>query len=389
MTTHGPGDRVDLAYIVPRLTIDDASHFSHLPALLGALATRRRVAVIAERADDGIAITGVEMFVQRRADGNRLARMMELATIARRLKRRGCHVFFVRISVTAGLALGLACPLIGARLYYWTSGQPRRTLPGWTSRPWRRLMGEAGLLPFRAVLALAHRVVTGPERMVDVYEQDFGVRRSKMLVLYNDVDLERFGRAQTGDAASVRRAYGLPADGPLALYVHRLTRKRGCFDLIDAVERARTEVPDLCCLIVGDGPDLGALRQQVADRGLGAVVAVPGPIPNSELPDVYAAADLKVMPSHSEGLPRVLLEAMAAGLPIVATDVGGVADVLGDRQQAFIVPPGDVASLARLIVTLVRDPALRSALAAENRERVRRYSTPAVADMFVERVLET
>ena len=68
---------------------------------------------------------------------------------------------------------------------------------------------------------------------------------------------------------------------------------------------------------------------------------------------------------------------------------GGVADVLGDRQQAFIVPPGDVASLARLIVTLVRDPALRGALAAENRERVRRYSTPAVADMFVERVLET
>ena len=116
-------------------------------------------------------------------------------------------------------------------------------------------------------------------------------------------------------------------------------------------------------------------------------VSLVGARPNDEIASYLRAADLFILPSLSEGSPRVVIEAMACGLPIAAFDVGGVRDLLGPLQQDCVVRRGDLEALAATIRRLVTDPHLCEELRQENLREVRRFSTDEVARMFVERIV--
>jgi glycosyltransferase involved in cell wall biosynthesis len=384
VSTAGQDGSIDVAYVVPRLTAGDDSHFAHLPALLEAVGRLCRLAVVAERADHPpVEIRGVPVVVQQHADRFRLVRMLELVRIARHLRKHGCRRFFVRISVTAALTLAVAGPLLGITVYYWTSGDPVRILPPWSRRPVARLFGEARLLPFRLTLRLVDRVVTGPERMLAFYQRTFGVRPARCVLLYNDIDVDRFATTPP-ETGAVRRRFGLPETGTQLLFVHRISRRKGCFEVAPLMERLPSDVH---CLMVGDGPHAAEVRADLAARGLEPRVRLAGAVPNPDLPPICHAADIAIVPSHEEGFPRVVLEAMAAGLPVVAYDVGGLRDLLGSGQQSFVVAPGDVDAFAAAVGRLAADPTLRARLGNENVERVRRYDTSRVAGMFVENIV--
>jgi glycosyltransferase involved in cell wall biosynthesis len=121
-------------------------------------------------------------------------------------------------------------------------------------------------------------------------------------------------------------------------------------------------------VIVGDGPDRSAVEAEVRRLGLDSVVRLAGV--RNDVAELLAAADLFVLSSRSEGLPLSILEAMAAGLPVVASSVGGVPELVVDGETGLLVPPGDPRSLARAIERLLADAALRGRLGAAGRARV-------------------
>jgi glycosyltransferase involved in cell wall biosynthesis len=168
----------------------------------------------------------------------------------------------------------------------------------------------------------------------------------------------------------------------LVLFLGRLERNKGVFDLLDAVSRAQKQIPDLRLVCAGDGDIESATRyaEKVSVRG---AVSFPGWIGPAEKQSLMDRAAVCVLPSYAEGLPMSLLEAMACGLPVIATDVGGIPDLVADGVSGLLYTPGDIATLERLLCGLMRDPELgkRMALAARETVRLRFDAASAVAQL--------
>lgn len=164
----------------------------------------------------------------------------------------------------------------------------------------------------------------------------------------------------------------------IVLYLGRLERSKGIFDLLDAVSALRAAIPGIRLVCAGDG-DLESVARYAERLGLAHALSLPGWIGPAEKQSFMNRAAVFVLPSHAEGLPISLLEAMAAGVPVVATEVGGIPDVVTDGVNGFLFEPGNIATLERLLRRLMRDPQLGTRLAAAARETVRlRFSADRV-----------
>jgi len=163
------------------------------------------------------------------------------------------------------------------------------------------------------------------------------------------------------------------AGGFQVLFVGRLVERKGVNHLIEAIAR----IPDARLVVIGDGPERQALEAGTRDLGLGSRVDFRGRVSDDELRATYAASDALVLPSildargDTEGLGVVLLEAMSYGVPVVASDIGGITDIVEHNQSGLLVPPGDSAALAQALERLSRDAALAQRLGAAGEQRVR------------------
>jgi len=171
-----------------------------------------------------------------------------------------------------------------------------------------------------------------------------------------------------------------PAECRRLLFLGRADRKKGVFVLVDAVARLVPEFPDLTLVVAGDG-DLRALRSHGERAGLGERLEVLGWIDPERRQEELRRAAAFVLPSYGEGLPMALLEAMAAGRPVVATRVGGIPEVVGHEQEGLLVEPGDVPGLTSTLRRLLADAALRGRLGRQARDKVAAgYSREIVLD---------
>ncbi len=174
----------------------------------------------------------------------------------------------------------------------------------------------------------------------------------------------------------MRRLDGLqptpsPNGAPVLLFVGCLGRRKGAFDLIEAMKRVHARHPDAGLRLAGPPEfphELPALRSAIASAGLEKVVEIVGECGPPDLMRELGRAHAYVLPSYREGLPMSLLEAMAAGLPPVTTPVGAVAEVVKDGVNGSLVQPGDVTALAESLSALLGDPLLRKRLGAAARE---------------------
>lgn len=193
------------------------------------------------------------------------------------------------------------------------------------------------------------------------------VPENKLLVIPNGVDVERFQAGRFG-RESVRNQLGLPDGAVVVGTVARLAEPKALHILIEAVVQVSKSLPQVRLVIVGDGPLRGDLERCVADRGASDRVLFTGL--RSDIPEVLAAFDIFALSSISEGLPVSLLEAMAAGKPVVATRVGGIPEVVSDRREGLLVPSGDPKALAGAIHELACDPELACRLGQQASEKV-------------------
>ncbi|HEU6453785.1 MAG TPA: glycosyltransferase [Gemmatimonadaceae bacterium] len=188
-----------------------------------------------------------------------------------------------------------------------------------------------------------------------------------------------------GQRATLRNELGIAEDELLLVAVGNLYPVKGHAVLLRALGELRRSgvVADVRwrLAIAGRGEEEEKLRALATEEGLAERVTLLGF--RSDVPDILAAADLFVMPSLSEGLPLALVEAMAAALPVVVSDVGGVSEVAVAGREAILVPPGDVARLAEGVSTLLSDPAARAALGAAARARaVRDFSVSTMCEAY-------
>jgi len=222
------------------------------------------------------------------------------------------------------------------------------------------------------LLARVSFCVTAPSAEVELAIRRYDhVAAQKVVRLVNCIDLDRINSDL--DVATAKHKLGLEPDDVVIGTVGRMEEQKGHGILLHAFAALRglpgISVSSLRLLIVGDG----RLRQATEARAsqLGIVDACRFPGSMTRMADVYRAIDIFVMPSLWEGLSLAMLEAMAAGLPLVATDVGGVRDVLGDNLHGRLVPPGDPTSLAHALAELLLNTQLREELATSASQCVR------------------
>ena len=198
-----------------------------------------------------------------------------------------------------------------------------------------------------------------------------GVPENRIVVRHNSVK-----PFQAPDAERVQaiRA-GLPPDTPILLVVGRLSHEKGHADLLEALHLLRERTAErFHAVFVGDGPEEERLKAARHRLGLENQVTMAGL--QHDMRPYYAVADAVVMPSHSEGSPNVLLEAMSAGVPVVATRVGGVPEIVTDEDSALLVESRNPEAMAGAIQRMLEDEALRNRLAQNARRLAEEKYSP-------------
>jgi glycosyltransferase involved in cell wall biosynthesis len=248
----------------------------------------------------------------------------------------------------------------------------------------------APLLPAGLLRGLARRfsrrqcnaldAVIVPSRAIEHRLGEYGVT-TPMHVLPTGISLST--PVEDG-RETFRERHGIDPARPVALFVGRVAHEKNIDYLLDVVDLARAWVPDILLVIAGEGPARDSLRRSVAERGLQACVQFIGYMDRqSELPACYAAADVFVFASRTETQGLVLLEAMAAGLPVVALAEMGTVDILGAGRGA-VVPEDNPYAFALAVADVLRDPARRHALSADARVYAADWSETALAGRMAE-----
>ena len=234
----------------------------------------------------------------------------------------------------------------------------------------------------RVTLPRASRIITvcGPfARQL----ADLGVSPEKISVVHSSVAAASAPRAE--DVSELKARLGVGEGERVVLSVGRLSREKGHVGLVHSLEHLRRIAPALRfkLIIVGEGPERERVEATASSLGLSESVVFAGHA--SDVRPYYAVADVLALPSHSEGSPLVLLEAMAAGVPVVATLVGGVPEVATDGETALLAAPHDPAAFASALARLLADASLARALASKAAAHVaERFSPEARARSLVE-----
>ncbi|HYJ78786.1 MAG TPA: glycosyltransferase family 4 protein, partial [Longimicrobiaceae bacterium] len=218
-----------------------------------------------------------------------------------------------------------------------------------------------------------------PSAEMGAHARDFGIPAERIHFLPNGIDTLAFRPAAPDERAALRRALGVEGDGPLVLYVGRLSPEKGPSVLLDAWERVAATAPGARLALVGGGPEAAGLRARLAGSPAASSVHLHGP--DHDTARWFRAADLFVLPSLREGLSNALLEALGCGLPVVSTRVSGSVDAFAAADLGELATPGDAAGLAAALSRLLADPGRRLACGAAARElAVREYALERVVD---------
>jgi len=215
--------------------------------------------------------------------------------------------------------------------------------------------------------------ITAVSRMVAIELEEYGLYANRIPVIGNGVDEKTF--IPSHNKNRIER---------YVLYTGVLRARKGLFDLVKCAQIICNERKDVKFVICGRGPFLNKLHKYVHEMGLQKTVIFLGYVPRATLIETYQNATVQVIPSHYEGLPTVLLEAMSCGLPVVATDIGGNNEVISSGVNGLLIPPKSPVELAQAILLLLDNPELRERLGDAARKTIEyRYTWVKIAERIL------
>jgi len=346
--------KVKLVYILPEFRRDIATHFYHKVEMLERIGYEFDLFLIIERGETPEGFANVYRQYFRWMP----FRVLELFAILFALRLSGYRKFWTHYSFIAG---NLA-PFFG-RSFYWNCGMP-----------WLYRRGKIEEFFFRRAMRKGTLVV-GTEGMKAAYIKEYGLAASRVAVVPNGIDLERYLPWRT-KRIEARAALGITSEQKVVLFVHHLSKRKGA-DRIKPIAEHFTDDPSVIFVVAGSGPLASEIR--------GSNIRCVGAVPQDVIPRYFAAADVFLMPSEEEGFPHVLLEAMAIGVPIVASDVGGVQEIVPEGIKEFVITGSD-EFFAQKIKVLLSDTAYRERIRQEEQAWIARYALPEVVKLFTDRV---
>ncbi len=231
----------------------------------------------------------------------------------------------------------------------------------------------------RTIEPMIDRHIAVCRAVAERLEQD-SVDSGKAVVIYNGIDINRFGRHCGRD--ETRRFYGLNADLPLVGMVGRCSKEKGGEVFLASLKILKERGVAVQALIAGDGPRLNSWRELSNSMGLDSV-RFSGHVPHQGIPDLMGCIDAAVIPSHAEALSIAAIEFMSSGVPVIAADVGGNAEVIADGVTGFIVPPNRPEQLAERIIEIIGDNEGVRKMRSASKERARRmFSAEGMARSY-------
>jgi glycosyltransferase involved in cell wall biosynthesis len=229
-------------------------------------------------------------------------------------------------------------------------------------------------------------VLAVSEALLDEARRVSGLSLTTAAVLPNGVELERLRPASVEARARARAELGFPASAFVVLCVGAAIARKGWGELLDAI--GSMDDPGIAVLAASLGPDELDLETEQRRRCPQNVLVLRENLPTSDLALLYTAADAFCLPTHGEGMSNALLEAMAAGLPVVTTPVGGHPEIVTPGVEGFLVPPRSVEELAHALRLLRDDRELRARMGGAARSRVEKVGTPADNGRRLARLLD-
>ena len=234
-------------------------------------------------------------------------------------------------------------------------------------------------LSSRLVFRQASAVIALTEHMKREMQK---IQNREVLVIPNGVDLEMFESTTLSGIA--RSKVELSETAKIILFVGRLNPVKGLTTLMKAMKLISPKYAQANLVLVGKGEERQHLQEMVKEFGLSSRVSFIGEVPNTKIPEYMSASDVFVLPSLSEGFPVTIPEAMAAGLPIVTTNVRGLPEIVRDGENGFTVEPQNPAQLAEKILLLLSDKELRQRISTNNNRKARQYSWETVVEKLEE-----
>ncbi len=259
----------------------------------------------------------------------------------------------------------------------------------------KRLTTLLGLIPYAVKayvldqirLRKASAVIAVSGQVANALSREYFVPRKKIEVVYNGIEIRKFVIRES--VSVIRDKLSLPVASRIVLYLGRIAKEKGLMLLLKAVTKIKSQIPaspagrpNLKIIFVGDGNYRSELETYVEEQNLQDYVCFIGKVPYEKVPLYYNSADIFVLPSTAwEGLPMSIIEAMAAGLPVIASDIGGVPNAVVDNRTGKLVIPGSVEDLSSALKLLLTDKELRAKM-AKNGEKtaLEKFSIDSMVD---------
>lgn len=360
-----------VCYILPEYREDDDTHFSYIGQLLRESSGELDIFLIIEKGKIPLDNFGCKK-IRLIGSTNFIVRSVKLKWWLFWARFHGYRDFYIHYSFLSAFTASVITKVFGGRVFYWNCGEPWKY-----KRSYLRERFE------RATYSLITFLVTGTEKLADEYARAYKIPREKIKVMPNWVDNERFQKVQNKNI--FKNELAIPEDRKVIFFVHHLSVRKGTRMILPVVRELLKLRKDFFVIVAGSGPDEINLRERVnkTDK-LSAYVRVVGSIPNRDIQKYFNIADIFFMPSQEEGFPRVILESMASGVPVVVSDVGSVIEIVPKEMKAFIIDPNDDQGFVfALNLLLSQKPEELEKMKKVLRERAEEFDVAKVVKIFI------
>ncbi len=235
--------------------------------------------------------------------------------------------------------------------------------------------GSDVYLPWKFKKTISKMILKNADLVIsltnDMAKETKKIYNREIKVIPNGINLERFENLSRD---KIRQKLEIK-DEKIILFVGGLKPVKGLQYLIEAMDIIKKKEPEAKLILIGEGEERKNLEKLVKKLNLKNNVIFVGKVPNEKVPEYLVAADIFVLSSISEGFPNTILEAMASGLSIVATKVGGLAEIIKDGKNGFLVKPKNPQEIAEKILLLFENDNLKEKISKNNKEEVKKYSS--------------